>query len=110
VNDDLHVEAGGDLSIQDKAILQVLAWSAELEAEKIRENTMQGLRAAEAAGKWVGRPPYGFTVDDEGYLQPTDEFSAALRAIHAVEEQGWSHRKASRHTGVARRTIPGLLE
>lgn len=109
-NDNLEVEPGGELSMNDKMILNVLAWAAELEAKKIKENTLEGLRAAEAAGKWVGRPPYGFTTDDDGYLQPTEEFADARDAILAVEEDGWSHRKAARHTGVPRRTVPNLLE
>lgn len=109
-NDNIEVEPGGELSMQDKMLLNVLAWAAELEAKKIRENTIAGLRAAEAAGKWTVRPPYGFTTDKEGYLQPTAEFSNALEAIEAVDELGWSHRKAARHSGVPRRTVPNLLE
>jgi DNA invertase Pin-like site-specific DNA recombinase len=105
-NDNLEVEPGGDLSMNDKMILNVLAWAAEIEAKKIRENTIEGLRAAEAAGKWVGRPPFGFTTDAEGYLQPTDRYGDAVEAIRAVENLGWSHRKVARHTGVPRRTVP----
>lgn len=110
MNDSIEVEPGGELSMQDKMLLNVLAWAAELEAKKIRENTIAGLRAAEAAGKWTSRPPYGFTTDDDGYLQPTEEFGSAVEAIEAVEELGWSHRKAARHTGVPRRTVPNILE
>lgn len=110
MNDNIEVEPGGELSMQDKMLLNVLAWAAELEAKKIKENTIAGLRAAEAAGKWTSRPPYGFTTDDDGYLQPTEGFGKALDAIEAVEELGWSHRKAARHSGVPRRTIPNILE
>jgi len=110
MNDNIEVEPGGELSMQDKMLLNVLAWAAELEAKKIKENTIAGLRAAEAAGKWTSRPPYGFTTDDGGYLQPTEEFGKALDAIEAVDELGWSHRKAARHSGVPRRTIPNILE
>ncbi|WP_435125425.1 recombinase family protein [Halobaculum sp. D14] len=109
-NDQLEVDPGDELSMQDKMILNVLAWSAEVEAKKIKENTRAGLRAAEAAGKWTTRPPYGFTTDDDGYLQPTDDFSRAREAIIGVEEEGWSHRKAARHSGVPRRTVPNLLD
>lgn len=109
-NDNLEIEPGGDLSMQDKMFLSMLAWGAELEAKKIKENTIEGLRAAEEAGKWTTRPPYGFTTDDDGYLQPTEEFGNARAAIYAVEELDWSHRKASRHSGVPRRTIPNVLE
>jgi len=110
MNDDLNVDHGDELSMQDKMLLNVLAWSAELEAKKIKENTKAGLRAAEEQGKWTKRPPYGFTTDDDGYLQPNDDFGKARRAIIAVEEEGHSHRQASKRTGVSRRTIPRLLE
>ena len=108
-NDNLEIEPGGDLSMRDKMFLSMLAWGAELEAKKIRENTIEGLRAAEAEGKWVGHPPYGFTTDDDGYLQPNDNFANAVEAIYAVDELGWSDRKAARHTGVPRRTVPNVL-
>lgn len=110
MNDPIEVDPGDELTMHDKMLLNVLAWAAELEAKKIRENTIEGLRAAEAAGKWTTRPPYGFTTDEDGYLQPTEEFNKAVRAIRAVEEEGWSHRKTARHTGVPRRTVPNILE
>jgi len=96
--------------MQDKMFLSMLAWGAELEAKKIKENTIEGLRAAEAEGKWLGRPPYGFSTDDDGYLQPNENYSNAIQAIEGVEELDWSHRKAARHSGVPRRTVPNLLE
>lgn len=109
-NDAIEVEPGEDLSMQEKMVLNVLAWAGELEAKKLRENTLAGLDAAREAGKWVGQPPYGFTTDDDGYLQPGDNFGSALEAIHAVEDNGWSHRKAARHSGVPRRTVPNILD
>lgn len=101
---------GGEMDIGFQATLFGLSLAAEIKAKKVKQNTVEGLRAAEAAGKWTTRPPYGFTTDDDGYLQPTEDFQKAVRAIRAVEEEGWSHRKASRHTGVPRRTIPNLIE
>jgi len=109
-NDQLEVEPGNELTMRDKMLLNVLAWSAELEAKKIQENTRAGLAAAEAAGKWVGRPPYGFSTDDDGYLQPNENFGNAREAIIAVEEKGWSDRKAARHSGVPRRTVPNVVD
>lgn len=107
---DLKIPPGEDLDMRDKILLNTLGMAAELEADMIRQRVVEGLRAAEDAGKWTTRPPYGFTTDDDGYLQPTDEFRNAVDAIVAVEEEGWSHRKASRHSGVPRRTIPNLLD
>jgi DNA invertase Pin-like site-specific DNA recombinase len=109
INDNLEIEPGDDLNMRDKMFLSMLAWGAELEAKKIKENTIEGLRAAEAEGKWVGHPPYGFTTDDDGYLQPDADFGNAVDAIYAVEEMGWSDRKAARHSGVPRRTVPNVV-
>lgn len=110
VDDGLTSESGDDMDIGFQAALFGLSLAAEIKAKKVKENTLEGLRAAEAAGKWTSRPPYGFTTDDDGYLQPNDNYSNARDAIEAVEELDWSQRKAARHTGVPRRTIPNLLE
>jgi len=109
-NDDIDIQPGEELEMRDKMLLSVLAWAAELEAKKIKENTRAGLKAAREAGKWTKRPPYGFTTDEDGYLQPNEDFSKARQAIFAVEEDDMSVRAASRHTGVPRRTISNILE
>lgn len=101
---------GEDMDIGFQSAPFGLSLAAEIKARKVKDNTIQGLRAAEEAGKWVGRPPYGFSTDEDGYLQPTEEFSAAVDAIEAVEQLGWSHRKTARHTGIPRRTIPNILD
>jgi DNA invertase Pin-like site-specific DNA recombinase len=110
VDDGLAQEPGDDMDIGFQATLFGLSLAAEVKAKKVRQNTLEGLRAAQAAGKWVGRPPFGFETDDDGYLQPTDDYNRARRAILGVEEEGWSQREAERRTGVPRRTIPALLE
>lgn len=110
MNDPFEIEAGSELSTHEELLLSVIAWAAQVEVENLRENTIAGLRAAEDAGKWTTRPPYGFTTDDDGYLQPNENFSNALEAIRAVEDLGWSERKASRHSGVPRRTVPAIIE
>lgn len=109
-SDGIEIPPGEDLTIQQKTLLNTFAFAAELERDLLIQRTNAGLRAAEAAGKWVGRPPYGFTTSDDGYLQPSDDFSKALEAIHAVDNLGWSERKTARHTGVPRRTIPSIME
>lgn len=110
VDDGLSSEAGEDMDIGFQASLFGLSLAAEIKAKKVKENTLEGLRAAEAAGKWTSRPPYGFTTDDDGFLQPNENYSKARDAIEAVEELGWSERKTARHTGVPRRTIPNVLD
>lgn len=111
INDGFSVEAGGEMTTSDKAYLNALSLAAEMEADMIRQRTLDGLRAAERAGKWTHRPPYGFTTNDEGYLQTKpDEYRKAVEAILAVEELDWSHRKVERHVGVPRRTVPNVLD
>lgn len=110
MNDPFEVGPGEELSSHEELLLSVLAWAAQVEAETIRENSIAGLRAAQAAGKQVGRPPFGFTTGEDGYLQPGEDFGKAIDVIEAVETLEMSHREASRHTGVPRRTIPNILE
>jgi len=110
VNDDIRIPQGEDLSMRDKMYLSVLGWGAELEAKKLRENQQAAMQAAREQGKWPTRPPYGFTTNDDGYLVATDDYRKALAAIYAVEIMDWSQRKASRYSGVARRTIPNILD
>lgn len=110
MNDPIEVDPGSELTSHEQLLLSVISWAAEVEAENIRENTIAGLKAAQEAGKWVGRPPYGFTTGEDGYLQPGEEYADARRAIYASEELGWSDRKIERHTGVPRRTVPSLVD
>lgn len=106
----VSIDAGGEMDIGDKALINAMSLAAEIEADLIRERAIDGLRAARAAGKCTHRPPYGFTTDENGYLQPDEEFRRAVQAILAVEDLDWSQRRAARHTGVPRRTIPQLLD
>jgi len=53
----------------------------------------------------------GTDTDRAGYRELMDLVEdGAVDAIVAVEDEDWSHRKASRHSGVSRRTIPNVLE
>lgn len=110
VNDGIEIAPGEKMDLRDRILLNTFALAAELEAEMFKQRTVEGLRAAESAGKHVGRPPYGFETDEDGYLVPNEQYSQARDAIEAIDELGWSVRKAARHTGVPRRTLPNVLE
>lgn len=88
--------------------LDMLAWGAEHEAKRIKEATLEGPRAGEVDGRWVGRPPFGFITDD-CYLQPNDEYANAVEAIHVKENLDWSDRRITRHTDVPQRTVAQIL-
>jgi DNA invertase Pin-like site-specific DNA recombinase len=111
VNDGLHIEPETEeLNLEQKAILYGLSFAADIEHEMIKQRTIDGLRAAEEAGKRIGRPIYGFTSED-GNLRPDDEeYEKAVQAIIAKEELGWSDRRVQRQIGVPRRTVPSVVE
>ena len=62
-----------------RLLLQILASVAEFEREMIRERTLSGIRAAQAAGKVVGRPKRVFRRDEVVRLR--DEDGLSWRAI-----------------------------
>lgn len=62
-----------------RLLLQIVASVAEFEREMIRERTLFGIRAAQAAGKVVGRPKRVFRRDEVVRLR--DEEGLSWRAI-----------------------------
>lgn len=62
-----------------RLLLQILASVAEFEREMIRERPLSGIRAAQAAGKVVGRPKRVFRRDEVVRLR--DEEGLSWRAI-----------------------------
>lgn len=71
-------------SASRRLLLQVLAAVAEFERQLIRERTLSGIRAAQAAGKHVGRPRRVFRRDD--VVQLRDSEGLSWRAIAAKLE------------------------
>jgi DNA invertase Pin-like site-specific DNA recombinase len=58
-----------------RLMLQILASVAEFEREMIRERTLSGVRAAQSAGKIVGRPKRIFRRDEVVRLRDTEGLS-----------------------------------
>ena len=58
-----------------RLLLQILASVAEFEREMIRERTLSGIRAAQAAGKIVGRPKRVFRRDEVVRLRDLENMS-----------------------------------
>ena len=106
--DGIDIDPGDELATRDKVYVNALGLAADIEADLIRERTLEGLRAAERAGKRIGRPIYGFSGED-GSIYPDENYRKAVMAILADEELGWSHRKIERQIGVPRRTVPRIL-
>jgi hypothetical protein len=73
------VGRANDRNPTSRLLLQILASVAEFEREMIRERTLSGIRAAQAAGKIVGRPKRVFRRDEVVRLR--NEEGLSWRAI-----------------------------
>lgn len=102
-------ESGTDTGPDDQTLLRILSIGAELETAVNRERTREGLAAAEAAGKHIGRPPFGFDADGNGGLIPNEDFETALAVIESIEE-GKSVRSTARSAGISRATVGNIID
>lgn len=98
-----------DEDIDDHTMLRVLGIAAELEAAVSSRRTQEGIAAAKAAGKHVGRPPFGFDSDGDGNLLPNDDFETALAVIEEVEA-GESKRSVARRADITRATVRNIMD
>jgi DNA invertase Pin-like site-specific DNA recombinase len=78
-------------SIADKMLFMVAAMAAEMERDLIHERTMDGLAAANAQGRYGGRPP---AVDDD-----------TLAIARARRTRGESVTAIARHLKIGRSTL-----
>ena len=78
-------------TIGDKMLFMVAAMAAEMERELIHERTMDGLAAANAQGRYGGRPP---AVDDD-----------TLAIARARQSKGESVTSIARHLKIGRSTL-----
>ncbi|RJS99469.1 recombinase family protein [Halococcus sp. IIIV-5B] len=92
----------------ERAILQGLSIAADIEASVSTERTREGIHAAKASGKHVGRPPYGFDSEN-GRLVPNDDFNTALLVIERLRD-GKSKRSTAKLAGVTRTTVQNIVD
>ncbi|WP_083507415.1 recombinase family protein [Frankia sp. ACN1ag] len=90
----LHRPAGA--TIADKMLFMVAAMAAEMERDLIRERTLDGLRAAEAAGRRGGRP---VRVDED-----------TLAVVQARRARGESVGQIAARLGIGRSTVYRALQ
>jgi hypothetical protein len=82
---------------------------AQIEHQQKLQRIRSGVRAAQSAGKWTGRPPAGFVVED-GYLRVDPaEFLHVREALTRVD-RGESFAAVSDDTGIAESTLRNLHE
>ncbi|MDS0297539.1 recombinase family protein [Halogeometricum sp. S1BR25-6] len=75
----------GEGNMGDALIGKLFGWLMEFELQMIRERVQSGVNRAIEAGKWVGRPPYGFVTDNDGYLViDMENYLAMQMAVETV--------------------------
>jgi hypothetical protein len=80
---------------------------AQIEHQQKLQRIRSGVRAAQSAGKWTGRPPAGFVVED-GYLRVDPaEFLHVREALVRVD-RGESFASVADDTGIAESTLRSL--
>lgn len=102
-------EDTSDSDPDNQALLRALGIAAELDTTMGRERTKEGVAAAKAAGKHIGRPPFGFDSDGEGGLIPNEDFETALSVIERIENDE-SKRSIAREAGTTRATVKNIVE
>ena len=82
---------------------------ARVEHKQKLRRIQSGIDAAKDAGRWTGRPPAGFDIED-GFLQVNaDEFLTIRRALERIE-QGYTYAEAAAGTPVAESTLRALYD
>lgn len=102
----------GDGDMMDKLMGQLTAWMMEYEREMIRERVQSGVNRAIEQGKWVGRPPFGFETDDDGYLvlNPEDYLAMQTAIETARNNPSKSVNSIARACGVPQSTLDRALK
>ena len=97
-----------------RLLLQILASVAEFEREMIRERTLSGIRAAQAAGKVVGRPKRIFRRDEVVRLRDVEGLSwraigkkLGIPAMTALDSYRQSAPATCTETVEAQKPVPG---
>jgi DNA invertase Pin-like site-specific DNA recombinase len=112
------LDVGLSIRVDDPALKQTLYTMvanimgdlAKIEHQQKLRRIRSGLRAAQDAGKWTGRPPRGFTVGDDGKLHvDVKEFLATRDALSRVAH-GESRVKVADDTDIPQSTLTRLYD
>jgi DNA invertase Pin-like site-specific DNA recombinase len=105
----LSIDVGS--SEVDRAVKEMLAGLlgdlAKIEHKQKLRRIRSGIAAAQDAGKWTGRPPAGFDVED-GYLRVDPAEYLHVREAVARVDRGEPYATVAEETGVAESTLRSL--
>lgn len=112
------LDVGLSIRVDDPALKQTLYTMvanimgdlAKIEHQQKLQRIQSGIRAAQKAGKWTGRPPRGFTVGDDKKLHVDVEEFLATRDALARIAHGESRVKVAEDTDIPQSTLTRLYD
>lgn len=112
------LDVGLSIRVDDPALKQTLYTMvanimgdlAKIEHQQKLERIRSGIRSAQQAGKWTGRPPRGFYVGDDKRLHVDAEAFLETREALARVAAGESKSKVAEESGIAQSTLTRLYD
>ena len=103
----IHVDDGELQQTIYSMVARLMGDLAQIEHQQKLQRIRSGVRAAQSAGKWTGRPPARFVVED-GYLRVDPaEFLHVREALTRVD-RGEAFATVASDTGIAESTLRSL--
>ncbi len=90
-------------------MLNILITFADAERRMIKDRVQQGIDKALRDGKRVGRPPFGYDVEDGFLYQKPGEFARAQNFIREVK-QGRAKRSTAEYFGIPDSAVQSILK
>lgn len=91
-------------------VANIMGDLAKIEHEQKLQRVQSGIRAAQRAGTWTGRPPRGFEIGDDKRLHIDIEAFLDTREALARLARGESKHEVAQSTGIPRSTLVRLYE
>ena len=91
-------------------IANIMGDLAKIEHQQKLGRIQSGIRAAQQAGTWTGRPPRGFTVGEDKRLHVDPSAFLETRAALERIARGESKHQVARDTGIPRSTLVRFYE
>lgn len=94
-----------------RAMIQMGMIFAELEQEQIRERIQSGVDRAIENGKWVGRVPFGYTTNSNGYLvEDPVEYGVIEKTLEELMEGKSQNKVAAKFEPLSQPVLSNLLQ
>lgn len=103
----IHVDDGELQQTIYSMVARLMGDLAQIEHQQKLQRIRSGVRAAQSAGKWTGRPPAGFVVED-GYLRVDPAEFLHVREAIARVDRGETFATVADDTGIAESTLRSL--